>query len=248
MPIDVLMPALSPTMEEGGLAKWLVKAGDKVKSGDVIAEIETDKATMEVEAVDEGTCRSHPGGRGGPGGDGSTRPSCGPSGERPRPPRRRPRSGGLGAAREPPPKGGGQKLQTCAKLPPGTPTLLRRRPAAPRRYDRTEAACPCLSPGQADCAEQKGLGSCGPGAARACTGGSSRPTWMAPDRDRPRPKPGRRNRPASAVTHAPRPGPVAWSRWALPPGSYDLIPLDGMRRTVARRMTESVRRTCRTSR
>src|ERR1043166_5767672 len=54
MPIDILMPALSPTMEEGTLAKWHVKVGDEVKSGDVIAEIETDKATMEVEAVDEG--------------------------------------------------------------------------------------------------------------------------------------------------------------------------------------------------
>src|SRR5690606_27344515 len=51
---DILMPALSPTMEEGKLAKWLVKEGDTVKPGDVIAEIETDKATMEVEAVDEG--------------------------------------------------------------------------------------------------------------------------------------------------------------------------------------------------
>ncbi|NTJ07022.1 pyruvate dehydrogenase complex E1 component subunit beta [Rhizobium lusitanum] len=55
MPIDILMPALSPTMEEGTLSKWLKKEGDKVVSGDVIAEIETDKATMEVEAVDEGT-------------------------------------------------------------------------------------------------------------------------------------------------------------------------------------------------
>jgi pyruvate dehydrogenase E1 component beta subunit len=54
MPIEVLMPALSPTMEEGTLAKWTVKPGDTVKSGDVIAEIETDKATMEVEAVEEG--------------------------------------------------------------------------------------------------------------------------------------------------------------------------------------------------
>src|SRR6185295_7266815 len=51
---DILMPALSPTMEEGKLAKWHVKVGDKVSSGDIIAEIETDKATMEVEAVDEG--------------------------------------------------------------------------------------------------------------------------------------------------------------------------------------------------
>ena len=55
MPINITMPALSPTMEKGNLAKWLKKEGDKVKAGDIIAEIETDKATMEVEAVDEGT-------------------------------------------------------------------------------------------------------------------------------------------------------------------------------------------------
>jgi len=55
MPVNILMPALSPTMEKGNLAKWLKKEGDKVKPGDVIAEIETDKATMEYEAVDEGT-------------------------------------------------------------------------------------------------------------------------------------------------------------------------------------------------
>src|ERR1041384_7309933 len=55
MPVQVLMPALSPTMEKGNLSKWMKSEGDKVKAGDVIAEIETDKATMEVEAVDEGT-------------------------------------------------------------------------------------------------------------------------------------------------------------------------------------------------
>uniref|UniRef100_UPI002624C94F biotin/lipoyl-containing protein n=1 Tax=uncultured Sphingorhabdus sp. TaxID=1686106 RepID=UPI002624C94F len=54
MPIELKMPALSPTMEEGTLARWLVKEGDSVSSGDLIAEIETDKATMEFEAVDEG--------------------------------------------------------------------------------------------------------------------------------------------------------------------------------------------------
>src|SRR5580698_7337631 len=54
MPINILMPALSPTMEKGNLAKWLKKEGDKVKAGDILAEIETDKATMEYEAVDEG--------------------------------------------------------------------------------------------------------------------------------------------------------------------------------------------------
>src|SRR5487761_905622 len=55
MPIEVLMPALSPTMTEGNLAKWHKRPGDKVKAGDILAEIETDKATMEMEAVDEGT-------------------------------------------------------------------------------------------------------------------------------------------------------------------------------------------------
>ena len=55
MPTNITMPALSPTMEEGNLAKWLKKEGDVIKSGDVLCEIETDKATMEVEAVDEGT-------------------------------------------------------------------------------------------------------------------------------------------------------------------------------------------------
>src|SRR5690348_4318991 len=54
MPINILMPALSPTMEKGNLAKWLKKEGDPVKAGDILAEIETDKATMEYEAVDEG--------------------------------------------------------------------------------------------------------------------------------------------------------------------------------------------------
>src|SRR6202163_996419 len=54
MATQILMPALSPTMEEGKLAKWLVKEGDQVRSGDLLAEIETDKATMEFEAVDEG--------------------------------------------------------------------------------------------------------------------------------------------------------------------------------------------------
>ncbi|MBC2664688.1 biotin/lipoyl-binding protein, partial [Novosphingobium flavum] len=58
MPIEIKMPALSPTMEEGTLAKWLVKEGDAVSSGDILAEIETDKATMEFEAVDEGIIAS----------------------------------------------------------------------------------------------------------------------------------------------------------------------------------------------
>ena len=58
MPINILMPALSPTMEKGNLAKWLKKEGDKVKAGDILAEIETDKATMEYEAIDEGVLKA----------------------------------------------------------------------------------------------------------------------------------------------------------------------------------------------
>ena len=54
MPVSILMPALSPTMTEGNVAKWLKKIGDDIKSGDIIAEVETDKATMEVESIDEG--------------------------------------------------------------------------------------------------------------------------------------------------------------------------------------------------
>jgi len=57
MPIEILMPALSPTMEEGKLTKWLVQEGDMVQSGDILAEIETDKAIMEFEAVEEGTIK-----------------------------------------------------------------------------------------------------------------------------------------------------------------------------------------------
>ena len=61
MPVNILMPALSPTMEKGNLAKWLKKEGDQIKTGDVIAEIETDKATMEYEAIEDGRAALVPG-------------------------------------------------------------------------------------------------------------------------------------------------------------------------------------------
>ena len=106
MAIELKMPALSPTMEEGTLAKWLVKEGDEVKSGDMLAEIETDKATMEFEAVDEGTISKilvPEGTRRGQGRDGDRADGRGRGGRgtspnpfglslskhRPRPPRRR---------------------------------------------------------------------------------------------------------------------------------------------------------------
>ena len=83
MPIELKMPALSPTMEEGTLAKWLVKEGDNVAAGDLLAEIETDKATMEFEAVDEGTISKIvvPEGTDGVKVEGRRRDRCGPARE-----------------------------------------------------------------------------------------------------------------------------------------------------------------------
>jgi hypothetical protein len=98
----ILMPALSPTMEEGKLAKWLKKEGDKVKSGDVIAEIETDKATMEVEAVDEGRDRQDPGRRRHRGREGQHADRRDGEGDAGRI-RRRPGAEGRPEARSPPP-------------------------------------------------------------------------------------------------------------------------------------------------
>jgi pyruvate/2-oxoglutarate dehydrogenase complex dihydrolipoamide acyltransferase (E2) component len=123
--IDILMPALSPTMEEGTLAKWLKKEGDKVKAGDVIAEIETDKATMEVEAVDEGVIGKilvPPA----PKASRSTRRSPGaaraaPSGSgRPPPPRRRSEAApeAKEAAPQPPPPRRPVKPASAETLPP----------------------------------------------------------------------------------------------------------------------------------
>ena len=98
MATQILMPALSPTMEEGTLAKWLVKEGDVVKSGQILAEIETDKATMEFEAVDEGIDRQDPGGRGHGGREGE-HADCGPRGRRRKRPMRCPATPVVGGRR-----------------------------------------------------------------------------------------------------------------------------------------------------
>ena len=130
MPTNILMPALSPTMEKGNLAKWLKKEGDTVKSGDVIAEIETDKATMEVEAVDEGTLAKIVVPEGtqdvavneviavlaGEGEDVKAA-AAGAQAAAPRKRRRRPRQRPLSAA-TPSPQGGGQQAAPQAQAPP----------------------------------------------------------------------------------------------------------------------------------
>ena len=145
---DILMPALSPTMEEGNLAKWHVKVGDKIESGQVIAEIETDKATMEVEAVDEGVVSE----------------IVVPEGTE------------------------GVKVNALiARLDDGTGAK-----AAP---------APAAAPAKAETAPA----------------------------------------PAAAPAAAPQRQAVSLEQQGIPAGSYDLVPLTGMRKTIARRLTESFR-------
>ena len=126
MPINILMPALSPTMEEGTLAKWLVKEGDKVASGAILAEIETDKATMEFEAVDEGTVGKIVGPGGHRGGQGQ------------RPDRR-------------PARGGRERRRTSDRLPP-----QRRRSLPPRPTGPPAAAAAAAAPSPAPTAAPEG--------------------------------------------------------------------------------------------
>ncbi|MFN3522930.1 MAG: pyruvate dehydrogenase complex dihydrolipoamide acetyltransferase [Phenylobacterium sp.] len=222
MSIDVLMPALSPTMEEGTLAKWHVKAGDTVSSGDVIAEIETDKATMEVEAVDEGVVEEILIAEGTEGVKVNT-PIARLSGE--------------GAGVPPASDSGATPVKAEAQAPKPEPA----RPAA----EPAEAAAPAPKPAKREgtrifasplarrIAEQKGLD-------LAAIQGSG-PHGRIIKRDVEAARPGAAA-PASAVAPATAPRPVlSLQQMGIPEGSYDLIPLDGMRRTVARRMTDSFR-------
>ncbi len=227
---EVLMPALSPTMEEGTLAKWLVKAGDAVKSGDVIAEIETDKATMEVEAVDEGVVEAILVPEGSEGVKINTpiaRLSGGevaaparadpPPTPTPAPPApSEPASTAVPAAPEAAPKPHAQSSERVAASP------LARRMAEQRGLDL--AAIKGTGPhGRVILRDIEGAGGEAPEAAVAGPGSSvaSEPSRQAG---------------VSPVREA-----RTLEQMGIAPGSYDLVPLDGMRKTVARRMTESFR-------
>jgi pyruvate dehydrogenase E2 component (dihydrolipoamide acetyltransferase) len=240
MSIDILMPALSPTMEEGTLAKWHVKKGDTVKSGDVIAEIETDKATMEVEAVDEGVVED-------------LLVAEGTEGVKVNAPIARLSGDDAGAAAAPAPKADAPKAEAKPAPPPEPSTA----PAPPPSPSVTpppqagEASKPApvakaadggrvfASPLARRIAEQKGLD------LSALKG--SGPHGRVVKADVEGAKPGQ----AKATTVAPSAGqPQAASaprqvqsleQQGIAPGSYELIPLDGMRKTVARRMTDSFR-------
>jgi pyruvate dehydrogenase E2 component (dihydrolipoamide acetyltransferase) len=252
MPIELKMPALSPTMEEGTLAKWLVKEGDTVASGDILAEIETDKATMEFEAVDEGTIAkilvaegtdevkvgtviAILAGEGEDAGGAASSPT---------------------AASEPVGKGGGE---TGAGQPaaPATPTPspeLKGYGVSPA--EEAPAASPAPAPVQASAsasgaeggdrvkasplarrlAEQRGvdltsLTGSGPGGRivkadvdGAGTGAAARPAAQASPA------------PAAAPAPAPAPAPTAA---AVPDIPHEAVKLSNMRKTIARRLTES---------
>jgi pyruvate dehydrogenase E2 component (dihydrolipoamide acetyltransferase) len=230
MPINILMPALSPTMEKGNLAKWLKKEGDKVKSGDVIAEIETDKATMEVEAVDEGTIAKilvPEGTQDVPvndiiavmAGDGEDVKAAG---------------AGAGAAPAPKPAEAPKPAAPAAAPAPA--------PAAAPAPTPQAAAAPAKTNGHArifssplarrlakdagiDLARITGSGPHGRVVARDVEGAKSGKGLKAP---------------AAAPGAAPSIAPAMSDQQILAlfePGSYEIVPHDGMRRTIAQRLT-----------
>ena len=254
MPINILMPALSPTMEKGNLAKWLKKEGDTIKSGDVIAEIETDKATMEVEAVDEGILAKIvvPEGTAdvpvnqliaviaGEGEDpksvtgaaAAAAPAPKAEARRRRRPQRQRRAAGRHAAAAP------------ARLPrdgsSGSPRPARREAQRRCRAGRA-ASSPRRSPSGSP--RKRASTSLRPGL---------RPAW--PHRREGRSKSAvaggtARSRRGSCAPHR-RPEAAPRPRWPadasadqvkamFEPGTYEEIPLDGMRKTIAKRLVES---------
>ncbi|WP_337185352.1 pyruvate dehydrogenase complex dihydrolipoamide acetyltransferase [Phenylobacterium sp.] len=231
---DILMPALSPTMEEGILAKWFVKAGDTVKSGDVIAEIETDKATMEVEAVDEGVVSE-------------ILVAEGTEGVKVNTPIARLGEEGGAPAKAEPAKAEPAKPETPKEAPKAGPETPRNAPA--RAEDSGKKPAPSAtthdgggqrifaSPLARRLAEQKGID------LSAVSGSGPHGRIVKADIDAARP--GQAKAPPAA-TAAPSAAPAprehrSLEQMGIPAGSYDLIPLDGMRKTVARRMTDSFR-------
>jgi pyruvate dehydrogenase E2 component (dihydrolipoamide acetyltransferase) len=235
MPINILMPALSPTMEKGNLAKWLKKEGDKVKSGDVIAEIETDKATMEVEAVDEGTIAKIVVPEGTQdvavndviavlAGDGEDVKAAG--------------------AASAPPKPAAPAAEPAAAKPAPAPAAKAAAPPAAAPATQPAAAAPQAnghartfsSPLARRLAKEAGID-------LARIDGSG-PHGRVIARDVEQAKSGKGLKaPAAAPAGAPSIAPGMSDKQILAlfePGSYEIVPHDGMRRTIAQRLTASV--------
>jgi pyruvate dehydrogenase E2 component (dihydrolipoamide acetyltransferase) len=238
MPINILMPALSPTMEKGNLAKWLKKEGDKVKSGDVIAEIETDKATMEVEAVDEGTIAKILVPEGTQdvavndviavlAGDGEDV-----------------KAAGAAAASAP------KAAAPAAEAPKAAPTPAPAAPAAAKAAPPAAAApAPQAVPAQQTNGHARIFSS--PLARRLAKEAGielgringSGPHGRIVARDVEEAKSGKGLKAPAAAPGAPSIAPSMSDKQILAlfePGSYEVIPHDGMRRTIAQRLTASV--------
>ncbi len=221
---DILMPALSPTMEEGVLAKWHVKVGDVVSAGDVIAEIETDKATMEVEAVDEGEVTE-------------ILVAEGTEGVKVNTPIARLKDEG-GAASPKPAEKPAAKTEEAPKAEAAPATAEARKsaapsPAAPKsdsgdRIFSSPLARRIAAQNGVDLKSIKGTGPHGRIVKRdveAAGKASAQPATASV--------------PSAATAAEPR-KVQSLAQMGIPDGSYDLIPLDGMKKAVARRMVDSV--------
>jgi len=249
MPINVLMPALSPTMEKGNLAKWLKKEGDPVKSGDVLAEIETDKATMEVEAVDEGVLAKILVAEGTAdvpvndliaiiAGEGEDPASVG-AGEAPKAeaPKAAPSKDPVGENATP---GGGQMAYARVNEAPdgaqpaaavGEGTRVFASPLA-RRIAKLEGI---------DLGSVKGSGPRGrviERDVRAAKAAGPKPSAAAAPAEAPKATP----IPAAAPPKAAAPIGLSVDqvRGFYAKGTYEEVPLDGMRKTIAKRLTEAM--------
>jgi len=236
MPINILMPALSPTMEKGNLAKWLKKEGDKVRSGDVIAEIETDKATMEVEAVDEGTIAKILVPEGTQdvavndviavmAGDGEDVKAAGAGAAKPAP---KPQEAA-------PPRTAPAPAQAPAPKPAPAPVAARAPQAASAAPQTNGHGRIFSSPLARRLAKQAGI------ELGRIVGSGPHSRVIA--RDVEQAKSGKGLKAPPAVPGAPSIAPSMSDKQILAlfePGSYEVVPHDGMRRTIAQRLTASV--------
>ena len=264
MPINVLMPALSPTMEKGNLAKWLKKEGDAVKSGDILAEIETDKATMEVEAIDEGvlakivvpegtadvpvndliaviavegedpsSVKATGGGKAEP--EAKAQPKSGPTSAEPAPADQNTTPGGghmsyerVNAAPE-----GAQPGGTAPQQQGGSGGRVSASPLA-RRIAKQEGV---------ELAAVEGTGPHGRIIARDVQAAKASGTTKAPAAQQPAaevPKAAAPAPKAAPVGGAPAGLTLDQVRGFYAKGSYEEVPLDGMRKTIAKRLTEAM--------
>ncbi len=249
MPTNILMPALSPTMEKGNLAKWLKKEGDAVKSGDVIAEIETDKATMEVEAVDDGTLAKIVVPEGTQdvavndviavlAADGEDVKAAGAA----QPPKGEPKA----EARKEETKAEAKaeaKVETKAEAPKQTPAAPANDTPKP-----SSAAASAVAAAQAD---GHGRIFSSPLARRLAREAGielgringSGPHGRVVARDVEQAKAGKGLKAPAAATATSAPAPSMSDKQILAlfePGSFEIVPHDGMRRTIAQRLTASV--------